>query len=565
MVERRAGASWLVSGGALLAVLFAGLVIGTAGFACGQTLSAWQGVVAVLAAFGWSKVAASVLGAQRAAVTGRIVVVAVLAAGAALSARIYDLGFDSQSYHQLAITELANGWNPLREPSSARGAYALFAAHYSTGTWIQAALAFLVARDLEAAKVVNVVALAASFCLCMGALSHTGIARGWRAVLVATAAAFNPVTVVQLATFYVDGYLASMLVSLAAVLLLTVARPRPLFLAMSAMIVVLGANAKFTGVVYPLPFVAAAAVLLLRRAHSWRAVRRFVTAHALAYGVATAAVGFHPYVTNALGHGHPFYPLRGASAVHDVAPLRPAALRHEECRFERLVRSVFADPASPWRTSERVYKVPFAVSRAELSLYGTPDARLGGWGPLFGGALVLSLGAAAALALGRAPRDPVALGLVLGAILVSVLTNSECWWARLAPQLALVPVAIALLARAGGRRRWGAMTLGASLANATLVVAAQVSMTPRQSAALARALEELARTRSTVYVSDRWIAPLRRLHERGIPFIAIRDDGPDPDPDLGKLVPCAPLRRFPGTMDEIGFCSTHGDLVASAP
>src|SRR5512132_1725369 len=83
--------------------------------------------------------------------------------------------------------------------------------------------------------------------------------------------------------------------------------------------------------------------------------------------------------------------------------------------------------------------------REELLLYGTPDARLGGWGPLFSGALVLSLGVATLL-FARSRRGRAALGLVLGAVIASMLTNRECWWARLAPQLALVPVAVALFA-----------------------------------------------------------------------------------------------------------------------
>jgi hypothetical protein len=492
----------------------------------------------------------------------------VLFLGAVLASRIYDLGFDSQSYHQRAVVDLASGWNPILEPVRVRGVYAPFVAHYSTGTWVQAALVFLLSRDIEAAKLVNVIALAASFCLSRGALEYTGLVRPRFALFAALAAALNPVTVVQAMTFYVDGYLASMVVGAAATLLLVVAEPRRLFFGAFGMVLLLLTNAKFTGVVFALPLSAAAAILLIRRQAGWKTVARFVAVQALACGVALGFVGFHPYVTNTVAHGHPFYPLRGPVVAHTIDGLRPMELARHEGRLERLVRSVFADPARPWRNSGAIYKLPFTVTEAEFEVYATPDARVGGWGPLFSAvAVAAACGLVVALVLGR--RDRVPLLVATGSLAVSALMNSECWWARLAPQIALIPVVVAIaLGRCGAprpgerfaspgpiSRASGQFLIALLLGNAAIVIASQALYVPRKSAELERFLSDLGRESALVYVADRWVAPLRRLQEYDVPFVAVLDDGDEPDPELGSRLPCGPLRVFPGTMNEIRYCA----------
>lgn len=548
----RAGATWIVVGTALLVIPCAALFIATAGFFAERPLAAWQGLAAVGVGIASSAVSARALGVERtrAIFVTAAVIGGVLLAGGGLASAVYDLGFDSQSYHQRAVMELVNGWNPIRGAPAVDGVYAPFVAHYSSGTWVQAALVALLTGDVEAGKVVNLVALAASFCLGRGALEYTGLASRRSAWLLSVAAALNPVSVVQAFTFYVDGYLGSMMVSTGAALALAVAFPRRLFLGVSALCLVVLANTKFTGIVFATPLLVGAVLALLHFRRGWAAVRRFAAAHAGAYAVALGFVGFHPYVTNAVQHGHPFYPLRGPTVAHTITGLRPPALA-EEGRALRLVRSVFADPARPWRDSAAIYKSPFSVSAAELEEYAAPDARVGGWGPLFGAAVLVA--AIALLPAWRRPRrDGVVLSIAVASLLGSALANSECWWARLAPQVALVPLVVAVFL---ARRFSGHAVLAVLLGNAALVVGAQALYVPRHSAELERFLDGLARDRPELYVSDRWIAPLRRLREHGVDFVAVRDDGDEPDPALESRLPCRPLRVFPGTMNEIRYCA----------
>jgi hypothetical protein len=104
-------------------------------------------------------------------------------------------------------------------------------------------------------------------------------------------------------------------------------------------------------------------------------------------------------------------------------------------------------------------------------------------------------------------------------------------------------------------RASGQFLIALLLGNAAIVVASQALYVPRKSAELARFLSDLGRESTLVYVADRWVAPLRRLQEYDVPFVAVLDDGDEPDPELASRLPCGPLRVFPGTMNEIRYCA----------
>ena len=99
------------------------------------------------------------------------------------------------------------------------------------------------------------------------------------------------------------------------------------------------------------------------------------------------------------------------------------------------------------------------------------DVRVGGWGVLFSGALILSLLGLPLLFF--VPRKQRNTGLaLLGAVAVSVLVNPEAWWARFAPQLylvALIPGALLLLGTKWPVRVYGVVVVLILLINSSLV------------------------------------------------------------------------------------------------
>ena len=113
-------------------------------------------------------------------------------------------------------------------------------------------------------------------------------------------------------------------------------------------------------------------------------------------------------------------------------------------RFEKLALSLFAQSRNSLQEPP-VLKVPFHVSAGEALAFTTWDTRFAGWGPLFSGALVISL--VMMVFLWREKRDAFRIGaVVITWLLVSVLIFPEPWWARFVPQVWFLPVVALVLA-----------------------------------------------------------------------------------------------------------------------
>ncbi|MFM2420087.1 MAG: hypothetical protein RL385_4810, partial [Pseudomonadota bacterium] len=340
---------------------------------------------------------------------------------------------------------------------------------------------------------------------------------------------------------------------------LAIYAPRPLHFAIAGALITLLANTKFTGVVYVVPL-AAGAVLACWLRHGRRPSVQLAWSQLGAFGLALGGLGYHPYVTNALRHGHPFYPLLGSNQLHDLRFLRPLRIAAAG-RVERLFVSIFGDPSRDFVNALAIMKWPLSLGRAELARFGTPDPRVAGWGPYFSAILLVCIASAMAMLLQRrSPRRAAFSAIALLALSVSALLNAECWWARFSPQLCLVPLVVAVTLMSTSERVrvprvLGALVMAMCLANHGLVVGATLHGVLQRDAAVKAALDELAERGATLYLSRRWPAPLYRLRARGIPFVAVADDGDEPDPALAYRMPCGPLLGFPGTMNEVRYCA----------
>jgi hypothetical protein len=79
-------------------------------------------------------------------------------------------------------------------------------------------------------------------------------------------------------------------------------------------------------------------------------------------------------------------------------------------------------------------KIPFTIKGEEWRSLGNPQHRVGGWGPLFGG-VVLLVGLAIAVQLGTTTRRALLLyGSFVLLIAFTVLIVPPCWMARYVPQ-----------------------------------------------------------------------------------------------------------------------------------
>lgn len=367
---------------------------------------------------------------------------AVLLAGA-----FFDVSWDGPAYHQDAVISLANGWNPLSKEDAS-----LWVNHYAKAPWHSGALLYQATGRIQTAKAHQLLLIFAAFLLAASALRRAGVSPAW-SLTWGGLAALNPVAICQSLSFYVDGMLASCLTLFLALLCLIYFEPRRWMLVPMALLVCFTINLKFTALVYIVMF--STASLGFFHWNKSSQLRSVAASLALAIVVGVLAVGYNPYVKNFVDKGHPFYPLMGPSKVDIMTTNSPPDFSHRN-RIQKLFFSLFS--ASSNSLSEfPVPKIPFSILSTEHYPFTTTDTRIGGFGPWFGGALLLSL---------LLIRRSALLLFVAGCLLVSVFANPEAWWARYAPQLWLLPI---FLGAAGAQKKRAALLAAALSVNVVFI------------------------------------------------------------------------------------------------
>jgi hypothetical protein len=405
----------------------------TVGFALSMRLGSWVLVAALL---GTAVPLALRFGRWRPVMVTLGVVVAIHLIAGTVAAAIPDGSWDGLTYQQEGVLRLAAGWNPLFEPAGRYGlADPFFNDHYPKLSWINAAVVLLTTGTIEAGKLFNVTLLIAAGAQVAAMLLLLTSFPGVAVLIVAGLAAFSPIAMSQLWTFYVDGALGSSLTVLVAAFVMYLALGRRWALAAALAAALLAANLKFTGLVYAVMLVGFAipATAICRGGRS--AVN--VAAAALLVGaVAVGVVGYAPYVRNLTEFGDVFYSVPRT----DVAGVRPVNL-NDRNRVERFLMSNLS-PSSSTRAPDRIHlKFPFSVGRREARALYSADLEIGGFGPLFGASLILTVLGAFALVRTRATRRAGAIVFVIVAVLLTTMfVHGETWWARYVPQAWLLPL-----------------------------------------------------------------------------------------------------------------------------
>jgi hypothetical protein len=533
-----------------------GDVMGRMAWAAGAALLCWLGAlhlgvvlgfatgVAVSPAFAPLTTAAALVAAwrfarteglsHRHAVSASAVAALVVGGGVALAAAFYDLTWDGQWYHQTAVYKMAEGWNPLRDPvhDFGRHTWNLWVLHYAKGPWYVALALFTTTGSIEIAKAMSVVTPAIALIVVLATALDVGLDRR-RAALVAVLVALNPVSTCGLVTHQVDGILVSLMACAVAAGISVLRRPRWLPALVVFVSSVLCVNTKFTGLVYLCFFFLAGGVYCL-----WRRRDFVVRCSALAGGALLAGIlvfGFNPYVTNTIHRGHPFYPVQGTAAHPGLAQQGRDPIERYETprnmmgrnRFLRLAYGVFGRPGTaPYVTQDARLMWPFAATPRDFALYYFHDVRIGGFGPVFSGALLLALGLAA-FGCARRVLPGGAILLLAAAIVASLLVSTHTWWARYGPHLwwlPIVPVAAAL--RVGGRSWWSRAAAAIALvllADTLILSAVHMRWEWRSTQALERQIADL-RTAGPMTVALAYfdVPVAERFRTAGVTFATAR-------------------------------------------
>lgn len=537
---------------ASILVAFVGgiLVVSSGLFAAGVSLDWFQlPVAAVIAAgFGWWIVSACTrqrrISVYRAGVG---ISAAVFLLSFLLSTVLYDVSWDGQTYHAEAIAELTRGWNPVLGTPLGQVGYPTELHFFSKGPWITAAALCKLTGEFESGKAFHLILMVACGCFWVAALSTVGnLTRAWILVLSATIA-FNPVSTYQMHSYYVDGQLSSLLASTVALMILIDRRGDRVLMALLALVVALTINVKLTGALY-VAIIGSGYLLWYVIAAKTR--RGELVGWMVAGAVLGAIlIGYNPYITQFASQlirtGNPFYPHSGWRATIRI---ESEALFPGTGRAERLLTSLLSrsevSPSPPVSL-----KLPFVVSLTEVRQFAFPDVRVGGFGPLFSGAMLLSVVVSAPLIgryRGRRCEYPsVVLLIVL--IGVTALSFAETWWARFAPQLWLIPMmvgVVGLRAMDRGYGRWFSVALSMTLClNGLLIWVCYTAVAVKQSDSVAEQLGRLERSVKPIIIDFNDFPGTRnRLQRHAIPYAEV------------ATLPCPEERREKVVMSEAEFC-----------
>lgn len=371
--------------------------------------------------------------------TAGLFAMALLAANA-----FFDGSSDAIGYHKPGVLQFLDGWNPYWNATLHDG-ISHWTVIYPKASWICGAqLAHLTGR-LECGKAINLLGLLAAVFSAWRFLRPRLTSRPRLAIAVAVLIGFNPVSIAQCMTFYVDGLIASLLTILLFDLAdITTGKSSRIAWSELALCTLLVSNLKFTGLVYA-GIAWSVAGAFIWRAQGFLPARRLGVACVLVFVPAVLLFGKTPYYDNLSSGRHLFYPLLGAESINIMKEMRPARLIDHN-RFTRFAIANLSRDARHDGNPAPKWPFQFVPSARHMQ-----DARIAGFGPFYGETFVLSALALIALAMTRRPITGTAGVFMLTALLVTSFCHEDAWWARYSPQMFLfVPFAIVLLARAEG-------------------------------------------------------------------------------------------------------------------
>lgn len=400
-----------------------------------------------------------------------------------IAGRFYDLSYDGNAYHKMAVGLLKEHWNPLECSPSDFNAVGrkfdnIWVETYCKGTWIFGAAVYAITGSIENGKVYNLMGMLCAFLISFYFLKKKK-KNIFFCIVFSLAAALNPIAVQQFRTYYVDGFLHIILYVLIISLIMGLDEDEFDIKHTGALIfasMIICGNIKFTGLLYGGIF---CMVFFLLKSFSVRADgekdwlrkrgRIFLSYAALA--VITVFLGGNTsYLTNYRNHGSFTYPLTGSHPVDIITANSPFSdVNHFRNLFVSLFSRLDNFTASTGRSA--VLKIPFSVDweHERHILNGVVDPRLSGFGIFFSGILLLSVTVIVIKLITMKKNRNFAV-LLTGFLTCIGLTFaiSSSWWARYCPYIYFI-VLMALYILMDADRKFIRVIFGAALSAMILI------------------------------------------------------------------------------------------------
>jgi hypothetical protein len=428
---------------------------------------------------------------------------------------VYDMSWDGRDYQQRAIWKLENGWNPVStELEPLDQYYNQWLNHYPKAPWIAAASIYQISGNIESGKAINLLLIVACFLITLSLFGSYSL-NPVLAVAVSLLCAFNPVSMYQSFSYYVDGQVASMYAILLVLMLIAIHRPTRLVLLTIGAALVVGLNIKFTATIYLLIMVGGLTVWFAIRWYRHPKIWSMLGTLMISIIVGLFLAGYQPYVTNTLYYANPFYPVYGSqefSQSYIVSKQIPSDLVGKN-RLEKLFLTIFSRSENNSEQGSVSIKFPLSVSKQELIEFGVADLRVGGFGPWFGASVILAMIIWILLVIFDRTQG-LGIFLIGGLIACTALINPETWWARYAPQWWLVVIlvmGVGLFSRVK-YARWLSIVLLIVLAlNTGMVTSSNLYQNARDTWKTNQIFSDLAKRGETVlvYHQNFWLANLK--------------------------------------------------------
>ncbi len=368
-----------------------------------------------------------------------------------LAVNFWDYSCDGRTYHQLGISLMRNGFNPVYDynivsmyiNTALMPKMALIDHSLSQPKFIETVAAnfYFIFKNIEAGKLLNYLLWFASFLYSYYSLNNFKNIKPSKAILFGVLLNLNPIILSQLQTYYVDGntYIFFLLIVLTIINIEKREEPDDRFnYAFLFITSAIFASIKMSNLLFIFLIIIFYFAYLICLKNSARLKQMLLLVLSLCvFGIIT---GVNPYYTNIKQGFDVFYPIHNQFIKNGMKISTPDVIKDKNS-FEQFVISIFSPVSNNIQANQnkKIIKLPFTISHEEY--ISSPDIRLGGFGVFFSGILILSLILLFALRFEDKKEKTLFITLLL--ILVSsTLLQPLGWWVRFIPQLWLLPLLI---------------------------------------------------------------------------------------------------------------------------
>lgn len=352
---------------------------------------------------------------------------------------IWDTSWDGQCYHYDAIIGIIDGWNPIYNTGYNKigmGNF-IYSEHYPKSSWIFSAFYGIVFGNVEIGKVYHIYAMLLLIGVTLRIVTKFRDNIKLKYIILGIICiTFNPVFISQINTFYIDGYMGTLLFTFCISVYISYVYKNKLYTIISCLTMSLIINIKFTGLGYVGVIVLFTFFIILKyNKKSEYHIRSLFIPLIITGIISVTYIGFDSYMRNLLEHGHPFYPIGGRDSIDIMTNNTPEGLRGKNY-ITKIINSYFSKTSNS--SEENIIKFPLDISIDEFEEMISPDTRIAGFGPMFSIIIIISIFSIIILFIYKKYKY---LLLILP-MLLTVIINPEAWWARYVPLLWFIPIII---------------------------------------------------------------------------------------------------------------------------